>query len=570
MVTSAPMSPSRWPASRGRSWRTAAAVSLAILAAPGALLAADEDLVLRVALDRTSSDFSLDPALAKSPAAWTILANTNRGLMAFKRASGQAGSQLVPDLADRAPEYSRDGTRLTFHLRDDVKFASADPKVNGRPVTPKDVKASIERMLLMDSPGKERYFVIRGAEQVNRDARGAAGGIHIDNDRGTISFDLLQADPTFEEALALPWASVLPADTPTYDQSTSNPASAGPFYVARYRPGSAIELRLNSDYRSPDPALPDPTFQQVDVEIGVSPNAAVSGIAGGDFDVTLASLDKNQVDAAKKRYTRNINISDSTQPSTYYFFMNVKSKPFGNEHVRAAVNLAIDRGEIEKLFGGRAKATYDLIPNVLPGGQAAKAATTTVATKANLLAAAKEIAAAKLDKAALAQRITIWGYNIDPSPAVTQYLKTVLTELKFTNVTVKLLDKSRFESQLKGGKTSAQIGYYRWSAEIPDPSGMFNALKSVGPAGRVGSLNFSNFSTDAVDKQIQAVRQLKVGTPQRALALQNLAKTVKADQPWVPFANDSRSDVFSARIAPGSFVYQPILGPIWTRLKPAR
>ena len=56
----------------------------------------------------------LDSGFAYAPESWQILVNTGDGLMAFRRAAGQAGAQVVPDLAAAPPAVCDDGRVYTF------------------------------------------------------------------------------------------------------------------------------------------------------------------------------------------------------------------------------------------------------------------------------------------------------------------------------------------------------------------------------------------------------------------------------------------------------------------------
>ena len=154
---------------------------------------------------RANPDF-LDPALAYDPLSWQIMAATQGGLLAFRRDSGTSGAALVPDLAEALPTTSRDGRTLTFTLRDDVRFA---PPVS-RPATASDVKASLERMLWLDSRGADLYRSITGAGDVIAHRSRVLSGAKADDTARTVVLSLTRRDPALAEALALPFASVLP------------------------------------------------------------------------------------------------------------------------------------------------------------------------------------------------------------------------------------------------------------------------------------------------------------------------------------------------------------------------
>ena len=124
----------------------------------------------------------LDAALSATTEGWEILEATNDGLMAFRRAGGGAGSQVVPDLATAMPKISDGGLVYTFHMRSGVRFS---PPVD-RAVRPSDLKWSIERILKTNSPNVGWYTGIAGATayekgkaaSVDRDRRERLGDDH--------------------------------------------------------------------------------------------------------------------------------------------------------------------------------------------------------------------------------------------------------------------------------------------------------------------------------------------------------------------------------------------------------
>ncbi|HEY7259852.1 MAG TPA: ABC transporter substrate-binding protein, partial [Gaiellales bacterium] len=89
---------------------------------------------------------SLDPAIAYSTPAWSILSITNDGLVGFRRVGGATGSLLVPDLATAIPQPTDDGRTYRFVLRRGVRYS------DGRPVRATDVRRAVERALAAQAP----------------------------------------------------------------------------------------------------------------------------------------------------------------------------------------------------------------------------------------------------------------------------------------------------------------------------------------------------------------------------------------------------------------------------------
>jgi ABC-type transport system substrate-binding protein len=66
---------------------------------------------------------------------------TNDGLLAYRHVGGQAGNQLVPDLARSMPQLSANMKTYTFQLRPNIRYS------NGRPLRASDFRYAIERAL---------------------------------------------------------------------------------------------------------------------------------------------------------------------------------------------------------------------------------------------------------------------------------------------------------------------------------------------------------------------------------------------------------------------------------------
>jgi ABC-type transport system substrate-binding protein len=85
---------------------------------------------------------TLDLAVGSLNSLWQFAALlTNDGLLAYRHVGGQAGNQLVPDLARSMPQLSADRKTYTFQLRPNIRYS------NGRPLRASDFRCAIEPAL---------------------------------------------------------------------------------------------------------------------------------------------------------------------------------------------------------------------------------------------------------------------------------------------------------------------------------------------------------------------------------------------------------------------------------------
>ena len=208
---------------------------------------------------------TIDPMINYESDFWQLFYITQDGLLTFRKAEGAAGLVVVPDLAEALPAGSDDGRTYLFRLRRGVRFS------DGREVGVGDVVASFRRMFRVSGPNTGSWYnIIVGADACIRAPAGCmlAGGIEGDAAARTVTIHLTKPDAEFSQKIALPFASILPADTPGRDLGTTPPVATGPYMIASFDAlrmawcwcatptsmnGSAMR-RSRTGYRRPDRA----------------------------------------------------------------------------------------------------------------------------------------------------------------------------------------------------------------------------------------------------------------------------------------------------------------------------
>ncbi len=483
---------------------------------------------------------SLDPAYAYASESWQVLVNAGEGLVAYRRAGGAAGSQVVPALAASMPTISRGGRRLEFRLRNDARFG---PPAN-RPVRPSDVKASIERLFLVPSPGRGLFRVIRGTSAFERTGTGGISGIVARDATGELQIDLTRSEPAILDVLALPFAFVEPRGTPARDQSEEQVASAGPYRISGYAPGRAIDLVRNPGY-VPGAAGPrGPGPDRIRVAIGDS-RGPTDG-AGIDYNQGLPSA--AQIRAAAADGAR---VSRHPNGATYYFFMNTRRPPFDDVRVRRAVNLAIDRAAMARAFDGAAVPTAQVLPPHTPGYRRLATAPPDIARARALVARA----------GATGDSVAIWGQANEPSPAITRLLERALVQIGL-RPNKKLWDRANLLATLANPSVGSQIGYVRWQQDFPDGADWFPLLFSSGAIRKGANRNYGLLADPKLDRLI-AWAGSAWNPATRGDRWAKVNRAVRARAVWAPFANSLRIDITSSRV--NGYVASPVYGFLWMR-----
>ena len=309
---------------------------------------------------------SIDPQINYTGQYWQLFTVVYDGLVAFKRVPGEAGLELVPDLADAVPMPGDDGRRYVFHLRPGLRFSDASP------VRASDAAASLRRMFRIAGPTAGSFFgVIVGADDCLRAPRDCTlPGVVADDAAGTLTIQLTRRDPDFLLKLALPHASVLPAGAPDHDSGTEPIAGTGPYRIASHDPARGIRLERNAHYavwnaEAQPPGLPD----AIEYHFGLEDEAEVTQVENGQADWMFDTPPLDRLAELGARFPDQVH----TNPALALWFlpMNIHEPPFDDPRVRLAVNLALDRDAAVKLFGGPrlASPSCQILPPGLSGYQ---------------------------------------------------------------------------------------------------------------------------------------------------------------------------------------------------------
>ena len=156
-------------------------------------------------------------------------------LVIFKQDEKQNRPEFIePELAE-SWSWDEDHTRLTFKLRQGVKWH------DGKPFTAADVKCTWE-MLIGKSPEKlrlnPRKAWFRNLDEVTADSDGEA------------TFHLHRPQPAFITLLASGYSPIYPCHVSPREMRTQ-PIGTGPFKFVSFKANESIRVERNPDYWKP-------------------------------------------------------------------------------------------------------------------------------------------------------------------------------------------------------------------------------------------------------------------------------------------------------------------------------
>jgi YVTN family beta-propeller protein len=473
---------------------------------------------------------SIDPAVAYHEYSWQIVTMTNDALLTFKRVEGAEGTQLVPDLATAVPRPSGGGTSYTFQLRPGIHYST------GRLVRASDVRSSFER-----------FFRIRPAAGYFRSIVGAAScetvprrcdlrrGIVADDSSGTVTFRLTRPDYEFLYQLAVPLASIVPAETPAREARTGREVAAtGPYRIASFLPDRKVTLRRNPRFHewSPD-AQPRGFPDRIVFDLTKSPSAQVTAIERGRADLTSGLLPPERLEELTTRYAEQLHVN--SRPQTFMIFLNTVVSPFDRADVRRAVNFAFDRARWNQLFQGplQLQPTCQILPANFAGYRPYCPYTLHPDKAGNGTWTAPDLDRAR----SLVRRSGTRGAKVtilssaDPErndTKASQYVASLLHQLGYRASIRAAPSIGEYFEQVMNPRSRVQAGTFGWLADYPAASAFMTPLVRCTPP------NVARFCNRRIESEVTRALRVQASDPTAASSLwARIDREVADEAPYV-------------------------------------
>ncbi len=233
-----------------------------------------------------------------------------------------SAATIIPDLAtDWA--WDEDGIRLTFHLRQGVKWH------DGKPFTAADVKCTWD---LVQGKTTEKLRVNPRKAWYNN-----LQEIVTDGDYQA-TFVLKRPQPAFLALLASGMSPVYPCHV-SPAQMRQHPIGTGPFKFVEFKPNEHIKVARNPDYWKPGL----PYLDGLEYIISRNRSTAILAFVAGKYELTFAGtltipltrdLQGQRPDALCEMPPGSVNTN---------LIVNREKPPFDKPELRRAMELAIDR-----------------------------------------------------------------------------------------------------------------------------------------------------------------------------------------------------------------------------------
>ena len=490
---------------------------------------------------------SLDPGLSYSAECWQSLWNVYLSPYGYQRASGAAGSQIVPVLSEAMPDISNGGRVYQFRLRKGLRYS------NGKPVQAGDFAYAIRRLYLLDSVGAPLFDDIVGASAAAA-RRGSISVIETDDHARTVTVRLKVPSATFINALASLFAAPVPRSTPAHDQTLKPIPATGPYKISQVSWPRQFTLTRNG-YFEPSESVPTANPDRIVVRVAAGGRAALEQLEAGGADFADLPIAAAALEPAKRK--GRIQLRSYTAASTYYFFMNTTTRPFTDVRVRRAVNFALDRSRLVELFGGKAVPTENILPPIYPSYRRHDLYPYDLAKAKALVRQA----------GATGARVTVFAPTQPiQARAAVLYLGRQLAAIGLKPRPPKLLPPAQYWAAVGNKSTRAQIGYGVWTQSSPNPVTWLEPLLDGGTSGGIANTNYSFADSPALNAGISRLAQMPEPSAETDAQWAALDRQAMRWAPLAPFLNGRSYDAFSNRIDLRCYVPNVLYGVDYGRL----
>ena len=214
--------------------------------------------------------------------------------------------------------------------------------------------------------------------------------------------------------------------------------------------------------------------------------------------------------------------------------------------MRQAVNYAINREALVRIYGGLATPTENVLPPTYPQYKKLNLYPYNVAKAKQLIKAAGATGAA----------VTVWTSNNTSrhAPEAGQYLQGVLKSIGL-NAKLKEINAAVYWTTVGSQATKAQIGFADWFQDYPHPLDWFDVLLNGNRITDTHNNNYANFDDSAVNAKIEALKKQPTLTSSVNSQWAQVDKMVMQQAAWAPYLNQQGIDTFNSDIDLSCYVF---------------
>ncbi|HXC46148.1 MAG TPA: ABC transporter substrate-binding protein [Solirubrobacteraceae bacterium] len=501
---------------------------------------------------------SLDPGLGATTQSYEATWLTYTGLVTYAHASGEAGTKLIPGVAQSLPTVTDGGKTYTFMLRKGLVYSS------GASVRASDFAYAVKRAIKLGW-GSDSFLTenIAGAEEFQKGKASSISGIQSDDATGRITIHLVAPYGPFLNVLAFPAAGLLPTGTPMKSLGSDPPPGIGPYEIENVVPNKSFAMVLNPNWsKDAIPGIPA-GHENIDVSISSNNQSEAEQVLGNSADVfdyndTIPPTLLAQIESqASDRFAKESTVSGE------YFFLNTKEAPFDNPLARQAVTWALNRPALQRLDSGMLQPACFFLPAGMPGHPTGAACPYGEPDAPPNLAKAREL----VRQAGLeGTPVTVWGGSRAPHKEFVDYYASMLNSIGF-KASEKIVADAQYYQTIGNISNKVQTGWLSYSQDFPNPLDFYQLLdaKSISPQE---NHNPSQVDDPHIQSELASLGPIPSSQLNSVVPRWQALEQYTAQKAYMAvFGYDQAPKFFSNRIDFGAAIFHPVYGNDWTSLE---
>ncbi|QQE79358.1 ABC transporter substrate-binding protein [Alicyclobacillus sp. SO9] len=452
---------------------------------------------LKIGLDAAPP--KLDPSLSTSLVSRQVMVNIFDTLVKIG-----PDNKLQPDLATKW-HVSNGGLTYTFTLRQNVKFQ------DGTTFDAKAVKFNLDRDMQKISPRHSSLSAIKSVTTPNS---------------STVVLTLSKPfSPLLTILAGRSGMMVSPAAVKKEGSKfTNHPVGTGPFEFKTEVKGDHITLVRNPKYWGGEPKI-----KTVEYKIFTDPNVETTNLKSGAVQM-VDTVPASELASVKS----NSQLKIVNKPSLGFqgIYMNVKAKPFTNQYLREAVNLAINR---------QALVNVALKNAAVPGYSAFSPASPAYNKKEDTPPTPNAAKIKQLLQKGGAPSGFKFTFQTAANSVNTQIAQIIQQMLKKYGIqmSIKQLDFGTLLNNSENGNFQAmQLG---WSGRVDPDQNIYSFMHTGGP------LNSSQFSNKKVDQLLTQARTI-TSMPKRAELYAQISQIIHQQAPYAYLYHQDNIIAYSKKV----------------------
>ncbi len=183
-----------------------------------------------------------------------------------------------------------------------------------------------------------------------------------------VTFQLTTPTASFLKRMTMPFTCPVPKGTPPTAMENGELLLTGPFKIESYEPNRQLVLVRNPNYDT-EVMGRNPQLDKITIDIGVDPAQAALMLRSGQLDLFLENLAAADAAQALNDPTLKDRVQKSARAEILYLFLNNDVPPLDNVKVRQAINYAINRNALLRVWGGpsQGSVTDQVLPPTMSG-----------------------------------------------------------------------------------------------------------------------------------------------------------------------------------------------------------